>query len=186
MQLHALRHLVEAVRALSRSEKILVLGSSSLLASFPELGDYGGPLTTTYDADFFLEPTGELIAGVLTEAIGANSLFEATNGYHADIVHPDITKSLPPGWEERLVPLEGFDNVACLDPYDLAAVKITVGREKDLTLVRTLLRLGKIEASRLRERFQTMPLGERELFKAGRNLTAVLDAESRVQKEATE
>jgi hypothetical protein len=56
MQLHALRHLVEAVRALSRSEKILVVGSSSLLASFPDLGDDGGPLTTTYDAVFFWNP----------------------------------------------------------------------------------------------------------------------------------
>lgn len=174
MQLHALRHLVEAVGALSRSKKIFVLGSSSLLASFPDLGEDEGPLTTTYDADFFLEPTGEMIARVLTEAIGANSLFEATNGYHADIVHPDITRTLPPGWEERLVPLAGFDTVFCLDPYDLAAVKITVGREKDLVLVKALLRLGKIAPELLRARLHTMPHGERELFQAGRNLAVVL------------
>lgn len=128
----------------------------------------------TFDADFLLDPTGKQISDVLSEAVGANSLFESTNGYHADIVHPDITQTLPPGWEGRLIVLEDFSDVFCLDPYDLAAVKIVVGREKDLTLVRALLRLGKIEPDKLRERFQTMPLGERELFKAGRNLAGVL------------
>ncbi len=174
MQLRALKHLVEVTKALSHCERVLVLGSSSLLPSFPDLGEQGGPLTTTFDADFLLEPTGQQIANVLTEAIGANSLFESTNGYHADIVHPDITRTLPPGWENRLIPLEGFSDVDCLDPYDLAAVKIVVGRDKDLALVRALLALGKIEATRLRQRFQSMPLGERELFKAGRNLADVL------------
>jgi len=176
MQLRALKHLVEAAGALSRCDKIVVLGSSSLLSSFPDLGENHGALTTTFDADFLLEPTGKQMAEVLSEAIGANSLFEAANGYHADIVHPDITRTLPPGWEDRLVPLEGFANVFCLDPHDLAAVKITVGREKDLALVRALLKLGKIEPAKLRERFNIMPLGERELFKAGRNLAAVLGA----------
>ncbi len=175
MQLHALKHLAEAIEALSRCEKIIVLGSSSLLSSFPDLGEQNGPLTTTFDADFLVEPTGPQIAGLLSEAIGAGSLFEAANGYHADIVHPDITKTLPPGWENRLMVLEGFPSVFCLDPYDLAAVKITVGREKDLALVRSLLELGKIESAKLRERFQTMALGERELFRAGRNLAAVLE-----------
>jgi len=89
-------------------------------------------------------------------------------------VHPDITHTLPPGWEERLIPIDGFRDVFCLDPYDLAAVKIVVGREKDLALVNALLAQGKIEPSKLRERFNTMPLGKRELFRAGRNLSALL------------
>lgn len=176
MQLHALKHLAEAISALSRCEKIIVLGSSSLLSSFPELGEQGGPLTTTFDADFMVEPAGEQIAGFLSEAIGSGSLFEASNGYHADIVHPDITTTLPPGWENRLVPLAGLNQVFCLDPYDLAAVKITLGREKDLSLVGALLKLGKIKPSKLRERFQTLSLDERELFKAGRNLAVLLKA----------
>lgn len=165
---------MEAVKALSRSNKIFVLGSSSLLPSFPDLGEENGPLTMTFDADLLLDPISKEIAGVLSEAVGANSLFESANGYHADIVHPDITRTLPPGWKDRLVPLEGFSNVLCLDPCDLAAVKIVVGREKDLALVRSLLELGKITKDELRGRFHTMALGEKELFRAGRNLAAVL------------
>ena len=84
------------------------------------------------------------------EAVGQGSLFRAEHGYHADILHPTIVESLPPGWEERLVAMEGFENVFALDPYDLAAVKVVVGREKDLALVRGLLGLGKITAEKLR------------------------------------
>jgi len=69
--------------------------------------------------------------------------------------------------------LEGFSNVFCLDPYDLAAVKIVAGREKDLALVRNLLDLEKIEIGKLRERFHSMPLGERQLFRADKNLGEV-------------
>ncbi len=175
MQLRALTHLLDAVLALSRSDKIFVLGSSSLLSSFPDLGENGGPLETTFDADFLLDPTSKEIADVLLEALGANSLFEAANGYHADILHPNITKTLPPGWKERLVSLEGFSNVFCLDPCDAAVVKVIVGREKDLALVRRLLELGKIQATPLRARFHTMPFRERELVAAARNLAAVLE-----------
>lgn len=174
MRLCSLKDLVAASGRLSGCEKIIVLGSASLLGQFPELGETSGPLVTTFDADLLLSPIDETVARSLGKQIGENTDFHRRHGYHADIVHPDITKTLPPGWEGRLVVLEGFPNVFCLDPYDLAAVKITVGREKDLTLVRALLRLGKIEAPRLRERFQTMPLGERELFQAGRNLTVVV------------
>ena len=101
-------------------------------------------------------------------------MFHTNHGYHADILHPTIVESLPPGWEDRLVCMEGFDNVFALDPYDLAAVKLVVGREKDLALVRGLLLLGKFSADRLRERLHTMPLGEREMFRSGRNLADVI------------
>jgi hypothetical protein len=175
MRLRSLKDLVVISEKLSGCEKIIVLGSSSLLGHFPELGEASGPLVTSFDADLLLSPINEPLARSLGKQIGENTAFHQQQGYHADIVHPDITKTLPPGWETRLAGLEGFVNVFCLDPHDLAAVKITVGREKDLSLVRALLRLGKIDPATLRDRFQTMPLGERELFKAGRNLTAVLE-----------
>ena len=175
MRLRSLRHIVGEAIALTCSEKIYVLGSSSLLASFSDLGEDGGPLSTTYDADLLLDPTNAVIAKNVGKRIGENSPFHVETGYHADIVHPDITATLPPDWVVRLVPLEDYPNAFCLDPYDVAAVKIVVGRDKDLSLVKSLLEMGKIEAGKLRERFHTMPLGERELFKAGRNLTNVID-----------
>ena len=71
--------------------------------------------------------------------------------------------------------VERFDNVFALEPLDLAVVKIVVGREKDLALVRGLLELGKISADDLRKRWSSMPLGEREIFRSGRNLALVVE-----------
>jgi len=56
MRLPALNHLVAATQALSHCERIRVLGSSALLASFPELGNAGQPLELSYDADLLVEP----------------------------------------------------------------------------------------------------------------------------------
>lgn len=174
MRICALNHLVGAVVEARHSRRVLVLGSSSVLGYFPELGETGGILVTTFDADLLLDPIDESDARFLGKLFGENTAFHKEFGYHADIVHPDITRTFPPGWEGRLAPLPGFGNVFCLDPHDLAAVKVSVGRDKDLALVRVLLELGKLDPDTVRLRFQSLDLGERELFRAGRNLAAVL------------
>lgn len=53
-------------------------------------------------------------------------------------------------------------------------VKVVVGREKDLALVKGLLELKKITEEKLRERLYTMPLGEKEMFRAGRNFSEII------------
>jgi len=88
-------------------------------------------LESTYDADLLLEPIEKETAAILSESIGNKSLHHTKNGFYADILHPSITDPFPPGWKDRLVPLKGFSNVWALDPYDLAMVKLCVGREKD-------------------------------------------------------
>ena len=169
MRLRSLTHLVSELLLKEKSYRIIILGSSSLLATFPELGEQGSPLETTYDVDFLLEPINRDLALRLAAEFGINARFHAEHGYHADILHPTIVESLPPGWEKRLVAVKGFENVYALDPYDLAAVKVVVGREKDLALVRGLLGLEKITEDKLRERLHAMPLGEKEMVRAGRN-----------------
>ena len=172
MLIQSLEHLAQSALALAQSRKIFVLGSSSILASFPELGE-AGLLDNTFDADLLLDPVNKGVFELLKEAIGEGSLFEKEKGYHADILHPSIVETLPPGWEDRLVAVSGFENVFALQPLDLAAVKIVVGREKDLVLVRRLLELGKISFEDLNHRWSSMALGERELFLSGRNLEEV-------------
>ena len=174
MLIQSLEHLAQSALALAQSRKVIVLGSSSILASFPELGE-AGLLDKTFDADFLLDPVNKAISDLLKEAIGEGSLFEKEKGYHADILHPSIVETLPPGWEERLVAVAGFENVFALEPLDLAAVKVFVGREKDLALVGKLLELGKITPEGLSARWSSMGLGERELFRSGRNLHSVLE-----------
>jgi hypothetical protein len=163
MRLHALKHLTTAAKALGPSRRLVVLGSSSLLAMFPELGEMEGPVQTT------------LVARMLAEAVGPASFFSQQHGYHADVLHPDIVEALPPGWEGRLVPLEDVSGVFCLDPHDAAAMKTVAGRGKDVALVRHLLQTGKIQAGVLRERLAALNLGEKEQFRAARTLSMAME-----------
>lgn len=166
--------LLDAVLGLAKPERINVLGSSSLLADHPVLGEPGQPLETSYDADRLLVPVDDEVAAILAEAVGQQSLFAKRNGCYADILRPALAEPLPAGWESRLHPVAGYRNVFALDPYDLAVVKLMVGREKDLNLLRALLRRGILEPQRLREHYQRTPLGERQMSPAGRHLQMLL------------
>jgi len=161
MRLPALKHLLGAVQSLARAQRIRVLGSSALLASFPELGEAGGPLELSFDADLLVEPCDEQLAAMLHEAVGEGSLFAQRTGYHADILRPEIIATLPPGWETRLVKLDETD--AALAPEDLLVVKLRAGRAKDLELCRALIRRQLVAASVVRQRLEQTPLEEREV-----------------------
>jgi hypothetical protein len=174
MRLQSLNHLVEVVHAVARPVRICVLGSASLLPDHPQLGNPGAPLELTTDADFLLDPVNEAIAESLQLAAGRDSAFMAQNGYYADILRPTIAETLPEGWESRLHAVAGYADVFALDVYDLALVKLLVGRQKDLDLLRALLTLGILEPARLQAHYQQTPLGERDAFAAGRNLTLLL------------
>lgn len=65
MNLQALQHLLHAAAALADDRSILVLGSASLLASFPDLGAPAAPLAATYDADLLADPFDELTSIML-------------------------------------------------------------------------------------------------------------------------
>jgi hypothetical protein len=170
MRLSALKHLVEAVHALAHSERIYVLGSSALLGSFPELGEPGGPLELSFDGDLLIEPCDEQLAALLHEAVGEGSLFAQRTGYHADILRADILKTLPPGWDTRLVLADAATGALALSPEDLLVVKLRVGREKDLALCREVLRRGLISTAQLRARLDATPLSEAEIVRVYQRL----------------
>jgi hypothetical protein len=158
MNLAALQHLIRSAEALSDDLPLLVLGSASLLASFPELGDPHGPLASTYDADLCPDPFDELTAIMLDEALGENRAYFRLHGYHADILRDSILETLPRGWRERLVPVPEAEAAQALDPHDLAAVKLLVGRPKDLILVRELHLAAMLKPETVRERIDLLSI----------------------------
>ena len=129
MRLQSLKHPIDVVRAVARPRVVRILGSASLLSLYPELDVPGGALERTIGADFLIEPSSEAIAESLQFAAGRDSAFMSQNGYYLDILRPIITETLPAGWESHMHPVAGYDNVFALDPYDLALVKLMVGRE---------------------------------------------------------
>lgn len=158
MNLEALQHLVRAAQALAEEPSIFVFGSASLLASFPELGKADGPLATTYDADLYPDPFDELVAMMLDEALGENRAYYRRHGYHADILRDSILTTLPTGWRDRLVPVPGTSRARALDPHDLAAVKLLVGRPKDLALLQILKNAGLVRAEIVQERMNLLDI----------------------------
>ena len=174
MRFRTLTPLLSIVQSLVEPDRITIIGSSSLLPQNPTLGEPGQPLEASYDVDLLLTPIDEETAAILGEAVGQQSLFTKRGGYYADILRPTMRDTLPAGWESRLHPVVGYTNVFALDIYDLALVKLMVGREKDLNLLRALFQLGLIEPARVREHYQRCPLGEHDAMNAGRNLTLLL------------
>jgi hypothetical protein len=158
MNLAALQHLIRSAHALAEEVPLLVLGSASLLASFPELGDPQGPLASTFDADLCPDPFDELTATMLDEALGENRTYFRIHGYHADILRDSILETLPTGWRDRLVPVPETEAAHALDPHDLAAVKLLVGRPKDLALIRELHTAGQLHPMIVRERIDLLPI----------------------------
>ncbi len=175
MHIRSLNHLVEAVRALARTERIIVLGSSSLLGTDPQLGEPGQPLELSFDADLLLHPDDDESARILHEAVGEGSLFHRRHACFADLLRPEIVGTLPDGWEPRLVRLPGHPDVSCLDPHDLALVKLALGREKDMTLLAQLLKRKVIHPEELRRRYQALTWEVRRINRTGRNLGRLLD-----------
>jgi len=147
-----------------------VLGSSSLLASRPELGAPGRALELSLDADLLIEPCDARQAGVVHEAIGEGSLFHREYGVYADVMRPEIAATLPAEWEKRCVCLGRDRAVRCLNPIDLAVVKLQLGRDKDIALLKAMLSEGVISIAALRQAYQAAAMSERAMFKAGRIL----------------
>ena len=174
MRLPALKHVVQSVHALARSDRICVLGSSALLGSFPELGEVNGPLELSFDADLLVRPCDEQMAALLHEAVGEGSLFAQRSGYHADILRPEIAETLPPGWELRLVELDAATNALVLAPEDLLVVKLRAGRAKDLDLCRTVVRRGLVLPAVLKARLDATPLVENEIVPVYERFNAVI------------
>jgi hypothetical protein len=173
MRLPALKHLIESVASLAHSEQICVLGSSSLLGSFPELGESGGPLELTFDADLLVQPCDEQLAAMLHEAVGEGSLFAQRTGYHADILRPEIQETLPDGWAQRLVPVDAARRAVALDPVDLLVIKLRTGRPKDLQLCKEVITKGLISPVELRARLDHTTLAEHEVVQVYRRLSAI-------------
>jgi hypothetical protein len=91
---------IRAAGAITGAPKIIVSGSQSILAQFP---DAGGPLTRSREADVFTfrsEDDAMLIDGT----IGEQTTFHQTFGYYAHGVAEE-TATLPEGWRERLIPI---------------------------------------------------------------------------------
>lgn len=128
MDIASLRKLISAIRAKAPDRPLILFGSASSLGSFPELGEQEGWIRRSNDADFVLDPWDEELAFSIHNEVGREKSYDQTTGHHADIVRPIAFENFPPGWHDRLVPLDGCPGVFCLEPHDMAVAKLFAGR----------------------------------------------------------
>jgi hypothetical protein len=94
-----LEHLIRACAAISGDAQIVVIGSQAILGAFPDAPE---SMLMSVEADVFPRRRPEL-ADEIDLTIGELSSFHETFGYYAHGVGPE-SATVPPGWEERLIP----------------------------------------------------------------------------------
>ena len=135
MKRDELSHIIRAAARILDDPNIVVIGSQSILASYPE-ATLPAELVMSIEADM-LPLRGDDDADKIDGAIGEGSQFHEEFGIYGQGVGVE-TSVLPAGWRDRLVPLADSATGAvgwCLDPHDLCAAKLIAGREKDLAFV---------------------------------------------------
>lgn len=185
-----LEHVVRAAGAITDEQKILVLGSQSILGAFPHPPD---SLTVSREADVC--PVNDPAkADLISGAIGEVSQFDSTFGYYAHGLPPTACP-LPPGWEQRLVPFHNANTrgvtALCLAPLDLASSKLVAGRDKDKEFVAEMLRHQLIEEQSLMERIALFEVAEQrrialENLELVRVRLGVLVKEAKARREQAE
>lgn len=153
-----LEHIIRAAATIAGDDELIIVGSQSVLAQFPDAPD---DMLRSDEADVYpknMPERWELIDG----AIGELSLFHDTFGYYAQGVEEGVA-TLPNGWKDRLIALStpatrgaiGY----CLELHDLLISKYVANREKDRRYCRAAAkaRLAKLDV--LEERLQATEIG---------------------------
>jgi hypothetical protein len=191
MEFPALKHLITAVCQGASDRRILLFGSSSLLASFPDADPVLIGVAVTIDADFFIEPDDKPTRDALYAELGEDNEYHIANGYYGDFVDLRMAEGFPQGWRERLVPMPGFDRVFALHPMDMAVSKVIAtassriekrfGRRaadrgmKDINTLVALVRAGYLDGGELVREVNRLELESAMIAECGRVLETVLD-----------
>ena len=174
MDVPSLTKLVEAIRATGFDQRLVLFGSASALASFPDLGTSEDSIVRrSRPADFVLELWDDEVALKIHDRVGARKSFDMEHWFYADVVRPMAFENFPPGWDNRLVALEGCYGVVCLEPHDMAVAKCFPARPKDRQLLVALITAGRLDPMIIMKRLSTMSLTEAWIVKSHRFLHEV-------------
>ena len=176
MDLASLSHLLSEARKIIPDSPLIIFGSTSAFATWPDLPETVDTYLQTRDTDLILDPWDDPIAIALQNAVGRLSAYDQEHGVYADINRPDMFHNFPADFRGRLVPLEGCPNVWALDPHDMTIGKLWVGRPKDLRLLSILLATGRLDEAFVRKLLWNMDMEEKWLVKTHAFLDEVVKA----------
>ena len=95
-----LEHIIRAAADVTQQQHLIIIGSQAILGQYPNAPE---ALLVSMEADLYAPDAPEL-SDFIDGALGPDTLFDKTHGYHADGVSP-TTASLPAGWSGRLTPI---------------------------------------------------------------------------------
>ncbi|NTV56417.1 MAG: hypothetical protein HGA74_03940 [Deltaproteobacteria bacterium] len=153
-----LEHIIRAAGSIADDNELIVLGSASVFAQFPDLPDH---FLLSIEADVFPKNKPHM-TDIIDGSIGELSPFHEAFGYYAHGVTKDTAGNLPLGWEKRLIPIR-TDNTGgitgwCLDIHDLIAGKYAAAREKDFEFIQSAVKQGLVKEPLLHERIEMLPI----------------------------
>ena len=111
MDFQTLTRFIGAIRRTLPAHRIIIFGSSSLLASFPNDDPAQIGVLATLDADFFLDPEDAEMRKRLEAEFGEDNAYHAATGHYGDFVDLRLADAFPKDWRQRLVPVSGCENV---------------------------------------------------------------------------
>ncbi len=159
-----LEHIIRAAGSIADDSEIIILGSASIFAQFPDLPDL---FLLSVEADVFPKNKPQL-TDIIDGSIGELSPFHDAFGYYAHGVSKETARNLPAGWETRLIPIKSQNTGGvtgwCLDVHDLIAGKYVSARDKDLEFARMAIKQGLVTEQVLRERVERL---DTEAFQKG-------------------
>jgi hypothetical protein len=98
-----LEHIIRAAGSIADDDEIIVIGSASVFAQFPDLPEN---FLLSVEADVF--PKNKIhMTDTIDGSIGELSPFHDAFGYYAHGVSKETANNLPVGWEKRLIPIRG-------------------------------------------------------------------------------
>ncbi len=144
-----LEHAIRAACDVVGEDVVIVFGSQSILAQYP---DASSGLRQSMEADIAPGSGDPGAADRIDGALGEDSAFHQMHGFYVHGLTLDAA-ALPGGWDRRTVVLrnEGTrgNEGRCLEAHDLAASKLAAFRPKDRDFVRTLLAEGLVSIPKL-------------------------------------
>lgn len=81
MNLERLGAIIREIREIEPSRRIIIFGSSSFLASFPNDSPSSLGVEVTIDADIFLDPDDEIVRRDLTRKLGQGREYHLEHGF---------------------------------------------------------------------------------------------------------
>jgi hypothetical protein len=155
-----LAHVLRTVAKIVDDHDVLVIGSQSILGSYPE-DDLPPEATGSMEVDtaFFADPDCAK-SDLVDVNLGEFSEFHDEFGYYPQGVSIG-TGVFPTGWRDRLVtfrtlgtePVRGL----CLEPHDCILAKLVRFDEKDVNFAVALVQAGMIDLNVLADRAGTLP-----------------------------